>query len=72
MLLIGSLLLAAQAVTAQVRVDEEGEKLVRDFVEHIETLQGRFEQALVDASGEVAERSTGTLEIALGRAPFPL
>ena len=63
MLLVGSLLLAAQAVTAQVRVDEEGEKLVRDFVEHIETLQGRFEQALVDAGGEVAERSTGTLEI---------
>ena len=63
MLLVGSLLLAAQVATAQVRVDEEGEKLVRDFVEHIETLQGRFEQALVDASGEVAERSTGTLEI---------
>jgi outer membrane lipoprotein carrier protein len=63
MLLIGALLLAAQAATAQVRVDEEGEKLVRDFVAHIETLQGRFEQALVDANGEVAERSTGTLEI---------
>jgi outer membrane lipoprotein carrier protein len=57
------LLMVAQGVTAQVRVDEQGEALVRDFVEHVATMQGRFEQALVDASGEVVERSTGTLEI---------
>ena len=61
--LIVSLLLTSHAATAQVRVDEEGEQLVRNFLEHVETLQGRFEQALVDASGEVVERSTGTLEI---------
>jgi outer membrane lipoprotein carrier protein len=61
--LVGLLILASQVATAQVRVDEEGERLVRDFLERIETIQGRFEQALVDASGEVVERSAGTLEI---------
>jgi outer membrane lipoprotein carrier protein len=60
---IGLLLLATQVAAAQVRVDEEGERLVRDFVERIDTMQGSFEQALVDASGEVVERSAGTLEI---------
>lgn len=62
-LLVGVMMFATQIATAQVRVDEEGEKLVTDFLERIETLQGRFEQALVDANGEVVERSTGTLEI---------
>jgi outer membrane lipoprotein carrier protein len=60
---IGLLLLATQVAAAQVRVDEEGERLVREFVARIDTMQGSFEQALVDARGEVVERSTGTLEI---------
>ena len=60
----GCLLLATgQSALAQVRVDDAGERLVRTFVEDIETMQGRFEQALIDASGEVVERTTGTLEI---------
>lgn len=58
------LLVVSQAGAAQVRVDEAGERLVGDFVEDVATMQGRFEQALIDASGEVLERSTGTLEIA--------
>lgn len=58
------LLVVSQAGAAQVRVDEAGERLVGDFVEGVATMQGRFEQALIDASGEVLERSTGTLEIA--------
>ncbi len=58
------LLLAAQAALAQVRVDDAGERLVGNFVDQVETMQGRFEQALIDAGGEVVERSTGTLEIA--------
>jgi outer membrane lipoprotein carrier protein len=59
-------LLAASSVaaTSQVRVDDAGERLVAGFVENVETLQGRFEQALIDAGGEVVERSSGTLEIA--------
>ena len=57
------LLLAGQVSMAQVRVDDDGERLVKTFVEDVETLRGHFEQALIDASGEVVERTTGTLEI---------
>ena len=55
--------LAVEGAHAQVRVDEVGEKLVNNFVTDVITLQGRFEQSLVDATGAVVERSSGTLEI---------
>jgi len=55
--------LAGKAAHAQARVDEVGEKLVNDFITDVITLQGRFEQSLVDATGVVVERSSGTLEI---------
>jgi outer membrane lipoprotein carrier protein len=48
---------------AQARVDEVGEQLVNDFIDNVITLQGRFEQSLIDADGIVQERSSGTLEI---------
>jgi outer membrane lipoprotein carrier protein len=48
---------------AQVRVDELGAKLVDDFLNNITTLEGRFEQSLIDAEGSVLERTSGTLEI---------
>ena len=48
---------------AQARVDEVGERLVNEFVNNVITLQGRFEQSLIDAEGVVIERSSGTLEI---------
>jgi len=54
---------AGNAAHAQARVDEVGEKLVSDFITEVITLQGRFEQSLVDAAGVVLERSSGTLEI---------
>lgn len=54
---------AGNAAHAQARVDEVGEKLVSDFITEVITLQGRFEQSLVDAAGVVVERSSGTLEI---------
>lgn len=62
-LLVLPLLFAGHAATAEVRVDDAGEQLVRNFVANVETMQGRFEQALIDAAGEVVERSTGVLEI---------
>ena len=55
--------IAGNAAHAQARVDEVGEKLVSDFITEVITLQGRFEQSLVDAAGVVVERSSGTLEI---------
>lgn len=58
-----SLCLAGQGASAQVRLDDVGEKLVNDFLEDVITLEGRFEQSLIDAAGAVVERSSGTLEI---------
>lgn len=54
---------AGQGALAQASVDEIGEKLVNDFLTDVITMQGRFEQSLIDAEGEVAEVSNGTLEI---------
>jgi len=51
------------AVEAQAAGEGEGARLVDAFVNDIATLQGRFEQSLVDADGEVLERTSGTLEI---------
>lgn len=57
-------LLAAQPLAfAQATGDEVGETLVGDFVDNVITLQGRFEQSLIDADGNLVERSSGTLEI---------
>jgi chaperone LolA len=58
-----ALCLAGTPAWAQARVDEVGEQLVNDFVDNVITLQGRFEQSLIDAEGVVIERSSGTLEI---------
>jgi outer membrane lipoprotein carrier protein len=52
-----------QGASAQARLDGVGEHLVNDFLNNVITLQGRFEQSLIDADGEVVERSSGTLEI---------
>lgn len=53
----------AQAANAQATIDDAGEKLVTDFVADVITLQGRFEQSLIDAEGAVVEVSSGSLEI---------
>jgi outer membrane lipoprotein carrier protein len=52
-----------QHALAQASVDAAGEKLVNDFLTDVITMQGRFEQSLIDAEGEVVEVSGGTLEI---------
>ncbi len=52
-----------QQALAESSVDEVGEKLVNDFLSDVITMQGRFEQSLIDAEGELVEVSTGTLEI---------
>ena len=60
---IFALCLAGPATWGQARVDEVGEQLVNDFIDNVITLQGHFEQSLIDAEGVVQERSSGTLEI---------
>ena len=63
LLAVLALSLQGKAALAQARTDDVGEKLVNDFVTDVITLQGRFEQSLIDAGGAVVERSSGTLEI---------
>ncbi len=53
----------AQNALAQTTVDEIGEQLVNDFLTDVITMQGRFEQSLIDAEGVVGEVSNGTLEV---------
>ena len=55
--------LPGMAAHAQARVDGVGEQLVNDFLHDVITLEGRFEQSLIDVEGDVIERSSGTLEI---------
>ncbi len=62
-LLLAILVGSGPAAFAQATIDEMGEKLVNDFVNDVITLQGRFEQSLIDAEGAVVEVSSGTLEI---------
>lgn len=57
------LLVALTARGEGVAQDDPGRRLVDAFVEDVITFQARFEQALLDADGEVIERSSGTLDI---------
>lgn len=43
--------------------ENDGQQLVAKFVNELSTLQGRFEQSMLDAEGEVVERTSGTLQI---------
>ncbi len=52
-----------QQALAEASADQAGEKLVNDFLSGVITMQGRFEQSLIDFEGELVEVSTGTLEI---------
>ncbi len=59
--ILAALILVAAGTRAGA--SDVGESLVNGFVNDVVTLEARFEQALIDAAGEVVERSTGTLEI---------
>ena len=63
LLAVLALSLPGTPTLAQAMADEVGETLVNSFVNDVITLQGRFEQSLIDAGGAVIERSSGTLEI---------
>jgi outer membrane lipoprotein carrier protein len=54
--------LFACAAVASDDVDP-GRQLVDEFVTEMQTLQGDFEQALIDADGAVVEKTSGRLEI---------
>lgn len=63
LLAFSGLLLFSSMFAAEPGADNEGQALVENFVNNIETLSGRFEQSLVDADNQVVETSSGTLEI---------
>ena len=62
-LILTGVLLLARAAIADTSNTDEGARLVEVFVNDIVTLQGRFEQSLVDANGDVVEVTSGTLRI---------
>lgn len=58
------LALLAVAIAADATPPSEaGRRLVESFVANVETLQGRFEQQLIDANDQVVDTSRGTFEI---------
>jgi outer membrane lipoprotein carrier protein len=61
--LLLAMALSTGAASAQSTIDDLGEKLVNDFVNDVITLDGRFEQSLIDAEGSIVETTSGTLEI---------
>ncbi len=61
--IVVAILLLPFAAVAEDAISDEGAQLVAAFVNDIATLQGRFEQSLIDADGEVLERTSGTLQI---------
>ena len=67
MLCAGTLVFLSTASAEDVATDAstagDGHELVTSFVNDFKTMQGRFEQSLLDADGEVLERTSGTLQI---------
>jgi len=55
--------LLVAAAHAETTADDAGKRLVDEFVEDVVTFRGDFEQVLIDAEGQVVEKTTGTLEI---------
>lgn len=53
--------LATSGATGQDGLD--GEALLDDFLQNVQTMRGRFEQSLVDANDNVVESASGTFEI---------
>ncbi len=51
------------AAEADAYPDDKAKALLERFVNNIQTLQGRFEQSLIDADQQLVEESSGTLEI---------
>ena len=61
--IIAMLLLTAAIALAETGNPDEGRRLVDEFVGDVATFHGSFEQALIDADGQVVEQTAGTLEI---------
>lgn len=63
MKLRSTLLIALTFAASITAAEDDGRRLIDEFVDDVVTFRGDFEQALLDADGQVLERTTGTLEI---------
>jgi outer membrane lipoprotein carrier protein len=55
--------LSTAAAVAAEPAAMNGEQLIKDFVQNVQTMSGRFEQSLVDANDRIVESASGTFEI---------
>jgi outer membrane lipoprotein carrier protein len=62
-LVAGSFFAATARAVAAEPSEVNGEQLIKNFVESVQTMRGRFEQSLVDASDTIVESSSGTFQI---------
>ena len=59
----GLILILFAGLTASGQEQSEGQQLIDDFVNDVQTISGRFEQQLIDADDIVVDKSSGTIEI---------
>jgi outer membrane lipoprotein carrier protein len=59
---IAGLMVMSASVAAQDQ-DAPGMQLLETFLENVTTMSGRFDQQLIDADGNVIEKSSGRLDI---------
>jgi outer membrane lipoprotein carrier protein len=60
------LMLAASSASTNASAEQRevnGEKLLDNFIQNVQTMRGRFEQSLVDANDRILESASGTFEI---------
>ena len=62
-LMMGAILAVCLAAGKSAAAPDDGRQLIDDFLNAVVTLRGEFEQVLLDANGQVAEKMAGTLEI---------
>jgi len=59
----GIFLILGMAGAAFAQQESDGQQLIDDFVNNVQSMTGRFEQQLVDADDIVIDESSGTVEI---------
>ena len=62
-LLSGLILILFAGLAAVGQEKSDGQQLIDDFVNDVQTISGRFEQQLIDADDKVVDKSSGTIEI---------
>jgi outer membrane lipoprotein carrier protein len=60
---IATLLLGSALALGETTGEDDGKRLVNEFIDDVITFQSGFEQSLIDADGQVVENSIGILEI---------